>query len=118
MKDYLKNAKELSMEQRIQLESYQAILKNITGEYSESIMLFYDILDKSQDEPATPTIITAQSVSINYIAEMYYTFEDYDKAKEYYKECDDFLKNSEGSTFFDTEAYFKLTECNILIKEN
>lgn len=202
LKDYLDKAQNLTTEQRIQLESYQAILKNITGEYSESIMLFYDILDKTKDEPETPAIITAQSVSINYIAEMYNTFEDYekaeelylnlaeknfenpqegaqykymaylnlaniyleqkdyeqakkmveeieaiksyfdevtiseieaflsnilanvelsqgniDKAKEYYKVCTDFLVNNENSTFFDTEAYFKLTESNILIKE-
>lgn len=196
---YLDRAAWLSEDETLQMESYQAILKNITGDYSESILLFYNILNEAQNLPDSYSIIKTRSVCISYIADMYYSYEDYDRAKElylelleekiddssvnaklkytayvnvaniylkqkdyercketaaeteailpylpentaaetkaflsdilanaeleqgnlsgadaYFKECENFLQSSRGSAFFDTEIYFRLTQCRIL----
>lgn len=86
LQSYIDKAEDLTEDQVLQMESYRAILKNITGEYSESIMLFYDILNKAQDMPDTYPIVKTKSVCISYIADMYYSYEDYDRAKELYLE--------------------------------
>lgn len=197
---YLDEAENLTEDQILQMKSYQAILKNITGEYSESIMLFYDILNQTEDLPESYAVVKTQSVCINYIAEMYFSYEDYEKAnslyrellaktiedpyenaklkytaytnmatiylkqqdyeqarkivgeteekilpylnestaaeikaylynvltnieleqgtlknaREYFKECEDFLQSNKSAAFFDTEVYLRMTQCKIL----
>lgn len=199
LQEYIDEAKWLKEDEILQMESYLAILKNINEEYSESILLFYNILDKAQDMPNSHPIIKTKSVCINYIADMYYSYDDYDRANDlylellaqtiddpyenaklkytayvnaasiylkqkdyenakkmaaetetilpyldkndaaeikaflsnilanaeleqgnlstamtYFQKCEDFLRTGKSNAFFDTEVYFKLTQCKIL----
>lgn len=86
LEEYIDNAKGLSEAEVLQMQSYLGILKNIMGDYSESILLFYDILNKTQDLPRSYAVVKTQSICIDYIADMYYSYEDYDKATEFYQQ--------------------------------
>lgn len=83
---YIKNAQNLSKSEELQLNSYDAVLKNINGRYSESMMMFYDILNQAKDLPVSYAISKTKGLCINYIADMYYSSKDYDRAIHLYQQ--------------------------------
>lgn len=86
LKQYIEDAKELPEDEILLMETYRAILKNINGEYSESIMLFYEVLNNAQDMPESYNVRKSKINCINYIGDMYYTYEDYERANQLYQE--------------------------------
>lgn len=89
LEDYIHKAKELDEDEILLLNTYRGILKNISGTYSESILLFYSLLNQSYDISDSYYKIKAQSICINYIGDMYYSYEDYEDARRLYQELID-----------------------------
>lgn len=84
--EYIKNVQGLSKDEMLLLNTYQAILKNITGDYSESILLFHNLFKQAADMPESYNVIKTKSICTNYIGDMYYSYEDYQRASELYLE--------------------------------
>lgn len=85
LKEFIKNADGLKKDEVLLLETYLAVLKNINGDYSESIILFCNLWNEAQDMKESPLVAEAKSFCVDYLADMYYLYEDYDKAISLYQ---------------------------------
>lgn len=117
LEQYIEKAKWLDEEEVLLLRTYTAILKNINGEYSESIILFHDILNKAQDLPDSYTVIKTKSNCINYIGDMYYSYEDYKRADDLYQQLIELkIEDPYENAKLKYPAYINLG--NIYLKQN
>jgi len=89
MQSYLTNTAELELHTWAWLRNCIAMLEYNNGEYARSIRGFYDVELALTDAKMTPDLQTELRYAKEYIANIHYIFEDYEKTAVLYQELID-----------------------------
>lgn len=113
---YIKNAKGLKEDELLLLNTYQAVLKNVNGEYSESIIMFCDIMNKAKDMKESSYVTRAKYFCMDYLADMYYSCGAYDEANRLYrKQLSQTINDPHENADMKYSAY--INSCKIYLKQ-
>ncbi len=92
LENYLKEAKDLTLESSLKIKGFIAMLKMANEEYGESIYMYYDILSEAQKIKDYESRARIQIKSYEYLGNMYFILEDYETALKYYNRAIHILK--------------------------
>lgn len=84
---YLKEAKGMTLESKLNVKGFIAMLKMANEEYGESIYMYYDILSGTQKIKDPEIHARIQIKSYEYLGNMYFIMEDYESAVKYYNKA-------------------------------
>ena len=113
---YLKEAKGMTLESKLNVKGFIAMLKMANEEYGESIYMYYDILSGTQKIKDPEVRARIQIKSYEYLGNMYFIMEDYESAVKYYnravhiplKDLTDNALSKYGSYINRSESYIQL----------
>lgn len=113
---YLKEAKGMTLESKLNVKGFIAMLKMTNEEYGESIYMYYDILSGTQKIKDPEVRARIQIKSYEYLGNMYFIMEDYESAVKYYnravhiplKDLTDNALSKYGSYINRSESYIQL----------
>lgn len=113
---YLKEAKGMTLESKLNVKGFIAMLKMVNEEYGESIYMYYDILSGTQKIKDPEVRARIQIKSYEYLGNMYFIMEDYESAVKYYnravhiplKDLTDNALSKYGSYINRSESYIQL----------
>lgn len=113
----IKNCKKLSLEDRLRIKGFSAIIKMTDGEYGESIYTYYEILSQSEKIKDYEVRSKMQIKAYEYLGNMYFILEDFNSAVKYYTKAVSLpMKNSETDALVKYGAYINLSESYIQLK--
>ena len=84
LEDYLRIHNNLLIEEWAAIKNSIAMMEYLSGNYSQSIMDFYDVILRAEAVNMSPRLRDEYIYSREYIANIYYLFEDYEGAIELY----------------------------------
>lgn len=84
---YIKDAHKLSLENKIKIKAFIAIMRMTNEEYGKSIYTYYDILYESEKIADERTRNKIQIKSYEYLANMYFILGEFESAIEYYNKA-------------------------------
>lgn len=125
LEDYLKINQELDTEDWAGIKNSIAMIEYMDANYSKSVRDFYDVILRLERKTMTPRLKEELVYAREYIANIYYLFEDYEGAIVLYQELIEDRKNSGDVGIFShylnlSTAYLeigKIDESKIVIKE-
>lgn len=116
--NFVKNCKKLSIEDRLRIKGFSAIVKMTDGEYGESIYTYYEILSQSEKIKDYEVRSKMQIKAYEYLGNMYFILEDFNSAIKYYTKAVSLpMKNPETNALVKYGAYVNLSESYIQLKD-
>lgn len=117
LKNYLKEAKDLTLESSLKIKGFTAMLKMANEEYGESIYMYYDILSEAQKLKNSESRAKIQIKSYEYLGNMYFILEDYETALKYYNKAVHIpVKNQTDNALAKYGTYINRSESYIQLK--
>ncbi|MCF2624612.1 GGDEF domain-containing protein [Fusobacterium perfoetens] len=114
---YLKEAKGMTLESKLNVKGFIAMLKMANEEYGESIYMYYDILSGTQKIKDPEIRARIQIKSYEYLGNMYFIMEDYESAVKYYNKAVYIpLKNLTDNALSKYGSYINRSESYIQLK--
>ena len=114
---YLKEAKGMTLESKLNVKGFIAMLKMANEEYGESIYMYYDILSGTQKIKDPEIRARIQIKSYEYLGNMYFIMEDYESAVKYYNRAVHIpLKNLTDNALSKYGSYINRSESYIQLK--
>ena len=114
---YLKEAKGMTLESKLNVKGFIAMLKMANEEYGESIYMYYDILSGTQKIKDPEVRARIQIKSYEYLGNMYFIMEDYESAVKYYNRAVHIpLKNLTDNALSKYGSYINRSESYIQLK--
>lgn len=116
LENYLKNTKNLKLENALKLKGFIAMMKMSNEEYGESIYLYYEILAESEKIKNPEIRSKIQIKSYEYLGNMYFILEDYKSAIKYYDLSISIpIKNNDENALTKYGAHINRSESYILL---
>ena len=106
---YIQKTKNCTLDTKIFLKNYMGMTEYSHQEYSKSLRLFYDVELSLQNNATTPELMTELRFAKEYIANIYYLFEDYEKAAVLYEEVINL--SLENNISFEYNSCINLANC-------
>ena len=117
LENYLKEAKDLTLESSLKIKGFIAMLKMANEKYGESIYMYYDILSEAQKIKNSENRARIQIKSYEYLGNMYFILEDYEAALKYYNKAIHIpIKNQTDNALSKYGAYINRSESHIQLK--
>ena len=117
LENYLKEAKNLTLESSLKVKGFIAMLKMANEEYGESIYMYYDILSEAQKIKDSESRARIQIKSYEYLGNMYFILEDYETALKYYNKAVHIpVKNQTDNALAKYGTYINRSESYIQLK--
>ena len=117
LENYLKEAKNLTLESSLKVKGFIAMLKMENEEYGESIYMYYDILSEAQKIKDYESRARIQIKSYEYLGNMYFILEDYETALKYYNRAIHIpVKNQIDNALAKYGTYINRSESYIQLK--
>ena len=117
LENYLKEAKDLTLESSLKIKGFIAMLKMANEEYGESIYMYYDILSEAQKIKDYESRARIQIKSYEYLGNMYFILEDYETALKYYNRAIHIpVKNQIDNALAKYGTYINRSESYIQLK--
>lgn len=117
LENYLKEAKDLTLESSLKIKGFTAMLKMANEEYGESIYMYYDILSEAQKIKNSESRAKIQIKSYEYLGNMYFILEDYETALKYYNRAIHIpVKNQTDNALAKYGTYINRSESYIQLK--